>query len=402
MRTRSYNEEMKIALAQFMDAVCNDVTIVRKKGTSSQTIKVLSMFGDRQKVFKQLENSGKSIVLPMMAISVSQISRDYNRVNDLNKFLTSIPDINSQNIDEERYREIYNEFCPVPITIEFKMHILAKYLEDFDQIVSNFMAVFNPSIYTISLHPKIPDARTTNIVEWGGSFSTSFDGDTEIKNVCEYACETSFNYNTWIYPGTSEIVKHENGIIEKINWHPELIQNSDMPSTFTVSNFHAVPNSIIIDGKVEDMTFDMYEERIIAGKIKYPLYDWLPMYAYSLSGASGYFTSEDTYNNYLSENPGVDGAFLGYYHAVSGLTSGGTSLLSIMSTISGDYFDSFVAGDTTTLNVTTEDGSNLILFDGFIASPSVQAADVRGILSMVETDLSGDTDKDYYDEYFNN
>jgi hypothetical protein len=66
MKTESYNQEILHATAMFMD-VFNDITIRRQSG---KKIKVKLLNGKRSRIFKALENPGRTpIEPPIIAVS---------------------------------------------------------------------------------------------------------------------------------------------------------------------------------------------------------------------------------------------------------------------------------------------------------------------------------------------
>lgn len=290
MKLRSFNSEIQHAVAQAMDAICNDIIIERTKyglnGEEDRTnrFRVQSVYGDSSKIFKQLKNTGGQLTLPIVAFSIESINRDNDRVADVNKFLVDLPGniFNKNYVTDTEFKEMFNRFCPTPINISFTLHILCKYHVDFDQIISNFVSVFNPSIYVVTLHPKIPRAQITHQIVWDGQINTNFSNDVDIKELVTYGAETTFEFRTWIFPGINNIKALERGIIKKVNWSPaELCINTELSGTFTLANFHAVD---------KNETFESYIERLKNGNIYFPQsFDWIPLSAIKLTDEKSIF-----------------------------------------------------------------------------------------------------------------
>ena len=139
------------------------------------------MFAPKQRVMYDIINKAQNLTLPVVAINLTSVSRDNDRV--FNKLTpTYIP---AQ--DQEDPKTSSNFQMPVPVNLEISMSILARYMQDVDQIVSNFVPYNNPYII---LSWKVPEAfgasydqEIRSEVLWDGSLSygTPTDRDWETK-----------------------------------------------------------------------------------------------------------------------------------------------------------------------------------------------------------------------------
>ena len=260
MKLRSYNEELKIATAQFLD-VFNNIVIDRRNSskTVQKTIAVPCVYGDRSRILKSLENKGKTMKVPKIAIVKTGISRGATRIADTQNGLNYQVD---GSFDIQKFR-------PQPMDIEFEMSIVAKYTEDMDQIVSNFIPMFQPDVYVVWKHPKQPTQNLKSQIIWDGQISYEYPTDISEGDPARVFGSTTFRYKTWVFPGMG--ADADSGpLIHKINYNPDLLTLAD--GNYMLDRWYDVPNS---------ETFTAYLERITAGLViadqSRDNWDWLPI-----------------------------------------------------------------------------------------------------------------------------
>ena len=137
MKDYTYSFEIKDLLTQFLCAF-DDVVIKRydKDRNAREDISVRYVLAPKQRVMYDIVNKAQNLTLPVVAINVTGISRDTTRVfNKLDSVYNPISEANNSTI-----------MMPVPINIEVSMSILARYMQDMDQILSNFIPYNNPYI----------------------------------------------------------------------------------------------------------------------------------------------------------------------------------------------------------------------------------------------------------------
>jgi hypothetical protein len=149
-------------------------------------------------------NKAQNITLPVVAINLDSISRDESRV--FNKLTGGIvPSTLSENANSSS-----KFLMPVPVNLEVSMSILARYMQDVDQIISNFVPYNNPYII---LTWKVPeeygasyDQEIRSEVLWSGSLNYSTPTDTTYSEKFRITVDTSFTIKGWLFPEQKDTV----------------------------------------------------------------------------------------------------------------------------------------------------------------------------------------------------
>jgi hypothetical protein len=199
MKNRAFHFEIKNLLTQFV-AAFDDVVISRydKNRQARQNIDVRYVFAPKQRVMYDIINKAQNITLPVVSINLEGISRDNGRV--FNKLEPSyIP------AQENESSKVSSKFLmPVPVNIEVSMSILARYMQDIDQIISNFVPYNNPYII---LSWKVPeefgteyDQEIRSEVLWSGNLTYSSPTDTTYNDMFRVTVDTSFTIKGWLFP----------------------------------------------------------------------------------------------------------------------------------------------------------------------------------------------------------
>lgn len=216
MKNRAFHFEIKNLLTQFV-AAFDDTVISRfdKNRNAKSNIDVRYVFAPKQRVMYDIVNKAQNLTLPVVAINLESISRDESRV--FNKLAPSI--IPAQ---EKEDAESSTKFLmPVPVNLEVSMSILARYMQDVDQIVSNFVPYNNPYII---LSWKVPadlgagyDQEIRSEVLWNGNLAYSTPTDTTYSEKFRITVDTSFTIKGWLFPeekdNVGNIYKIDNNFI---------------------------------------------------------------------------------------------------------------------------------------------------------------------------------------------
>lgn len=216
MKNRAFHFEIKNLLTQFV-AAFDDTVISRfdKNRNAKSNIDVRYVFAPKQRVMYDIVNKAQNLTLPVVAINLESISRDESRV--FNKLTPSI--IPAQ---EKEDAESSTKFLmPVPVNLEVSMSILARYMQDVDQIVSNFVPYNNPYII---LSWKVPadlgagyDQEIRSEVLWNGNLAYSTPTDTTYSEKFRITVDTSFTIKGWLFPeekdNVGNIYKIDNNFI---------------------------------------------------------------------------------------------------------------------------------------------------------------------------------------------
>ncbi len=199
MKNRAFHFEVKNLLTQFV-AAFDDVVISRfdKDRNAKSNIDVRYVFAPKQRVMYDVINKAQNLTLPVVAINLESISRDESRV--FNKVATSfLPDAQIENPKTSA-----KFLMPVPVNLEVNMSILARYMQDVDQIVSNFVPYNNPYII---LSWKVPsdygfeyDQEIRSEVLWNGNLNYTTPTDTTYSDKFRVTVDTSFTIKGWLFP----------------------------------------------------------------------------------------------------------------------------------------------------------------------------------------------------------
>lgn len=211
MKNETYFFEIKDLITQFI-AAFDDVVIERfnKNRQPEQRVEVRYVYAPKQRVIYDIVNQAKNITLPVVSVSISNISRDLSRVfNKIDGFYYGKSD--------GTQTKVSHLLSPVPINISVSMSIVTKYQTDMDQILSNFVPYTNPYIV---IGWKVPEDLGLSLnqeirseVLWDGSIALSYP--TDLSSTDKYRCsaDTSFTIKGWLFKSQQS----PKGIIYYIN-----------------------------------------------------------------------------------------------------------------------------------------------------------------------------------------
>jgi hypothetical protein len=212
MKFRSYNKEIHSCTAQFLDVFDNMIVerAVERDGRNYTTnIQVPCLYGPRSRVLKSLENKNKTVQLPIMTISLTSFSRDPDRahsVNDVVNYQTSPTSLSLYHL------------TALPITLQYNMEIIAKYMSDLEQILTTFSVIMNPDIYVVFPGPHNIGNLKTQII-WNGSVDIENDESVDDRTPWRLTARTNFIVRTWLFPGTTPYDTSLEHRIKTINFH---------------------------------------------------------------------------------------------------------------------------------------------------------------------------------------
>lgn len=204
MRNQTFHFEVKDILTQFI-AAFDDIVIKRydKDRNPVHDVHVRYVYSPKQRVIYDLVNKAQNITVPVVAISIGNISRDDSRVfNKIEGFYYS------RGLDDKTSQPTaINYRSPVPINIDVTMSILTKYQSDMDQILSNFIPYNNPYII---LSWKVPEGlvkdgfsipqEIRSEVLWNGNIALSYPTDINASEKYKVAGDTTFTIKSWLFP----------------------------------------------------------------------------------------------------------------------------------------------------------------------------------------------------------
>jgi hypothetical protein len=165
MQDYNFNFEIRTLLTHFA-AAFNDVKIKRFDGKKfeKEVIKVPFVYGPKTHILADIIGLTDTVRLPIMAVEVTSQGRDNERIR------SKFDDIRYKNSDGT-----YTNLKAIPWNVTVEMTILAKYQEDMDQIVQNFVVQSNPYIIISWQEPKSGREVRTEIL-WDGNVSYKYPG----------------------------------------------------------------------------------------------------------------------------------------------------------------------------------------------------------------------------------
>jgi len=230
VKNYTYNFEIKDLLTQFVAAF--DDTIIKRydeNRNSRQELEVRYVFAPKQRVMYDIINKAQNITLPVVTVDLTSVSYDSSRAfNKVNKLRTYITEDESISMD-----------MPTPINLEINMSILGRYMQDVEQIITNFAPYTNPYII---LAWKEPTANGETIevrseVIWSESISLNTPLETTYSDKFRIVADTSFTIKGWLF-------KNKN--------------NNDTPIYFIEQNLVAAGKNWNLQQPIESLDYDNF------------------------------------------------------------------------------------------------------------------------------------------------
>jgi len=200
MKSDPFYFEIKDMITQFI-AAFDGVTIKRfnKDRQIQDKIHVRYVYAPKQRVIHDLTNKAKHITLPVIAVSMSSISRDPTRVfNKLDSSYYTRTPLAEQTISDTQ--DIIPQ--PVPINVNVNMSILTKFQSDMDQILSNFIPYNNPYVVVSWKVPTpftdIPQEIRSEIL-WNENINITYPVELSPDTSYRVSADTSFTIKGWLY-----------------------------------------------------------------------------------------------------------------------------------------------------------------------------------------------------------
>ena len=248
MKDYTYFFELKDLLTQFL-AAFDSTTIKRynKNRLPEEIIEVRYVLAPKQRVIYDIVNKAQNLTLPVVAVNVTSVTRDnervFNKINNLHNF-----------VNEKDSRTVR---MPVPINISISMSILTRYMDDMDQILSNFIPFNNPYII---LSWKEPTGVGNEVFEirsevlWDGTISLTSPTETSYSDKFRVVADTNFTIKGWMFKDKNEIATpiyfiDANFSIPSKNANLEIYSDTDLDSlsateleTISLSAYPAITN----------------------------------------------------------------------------------------------------------------------------------------------------------------
>jgi len=204
VRLETFHFEIKDVVTQFVNAFDN-IIIKRfdKNRVPQNKVQVRYVYAPKQRVIFDLVNKAQNLSVPVVAVSITSVSRDESRVFNKNAGFYVMR--GSGETDTRLQSQFYR--TPVPVNIGISMSILTKFQSDMDQIISNFVPYNNPYII---LSWKVPSTTTQGGLEtpqeirsevlWDGNISLAYPTDLAAMEKYRITGDTSFVIKGWLFP----------------------------------------------------------------------------------------------------------------------------------------------------------------------------------------------------------
>jgi len=278
MKDYTYSFEIKDLLTQFV-AAFDDVVIKRfdKDRVVKETVEVRYVLAPKQRVMYDIVNKAQNITLPVVAVNVTSISRDNSRVfNKLDNLYNKTGDYGKSSL-----------LMPVPINIEVSMSILARYMQDMDQILSNFVPYNNPYIIISWKEPTSINSQVVEIrseVLWSGNISMTEPTDIAYSEKFRIVADTSFTIKGWLFRNINElsnqiyfidtnfISTRGEMLITDVNYE-SLFEEADITETVSLSAIPTITNAFYnTSGGLVEITSNFTLNKTITSYNSYILY----------------------------------------------------------------------------------------------------------------------------------
>jgi len=195
----TYNFEVKDLLTQFV-AAFDDTVIKRydKNNNARQEIGVRYVFAPKQRIMHDIVNKAKNIELPVVAVNLASVSYDTDRVfNKLDNF--------------ENYANANSASAirtPTPVNLTVNMSILCRYMQDMDQIISNFVPYTDPYIILTWKEPVSDNVNNSieirSEVLWDKTINLNTPTETTYSDKFRIVADTSFTIKGWLFRSKNE------------------------------------------------------------------------------------------------------------------------------------------------------------------------------------------------------
>jgi T4-like virus Myoviridae tail sheath stabiliser len=188
----NYHWEIKDLLTQFLQAF--DGAIVKRfdnQRNPGAAIAVRYVYSPKQRVLFDIVDKAQTLTLPVVAFSISSISRDVNRVfNKLDGYYYNVKSTDTASV---------HTLQPVPVNIAVNISIIAKFQTDMDQILSNFVPWSDPYFVISVTNETMPNTEIRNEVLWDGNLKMTYPTDIQSNDRYRLTCDTTFTIKGWLF-----------------------------------------------------------------------------------------------------------------------------------------------------------------------------------------------------------
>ena len=203
MNNTAYHFELHDILTNFI-AAFDDTRIKRfdKNRVAKEIIEVRYVTGPKQRVMYDIVNGDHNLTLPVVACDISNVKLDTNRLQNKHA-QTYAPAASNQS-----GKVVSKVPTPTPVLVTINMSILARFRQDIDQIISNFVAYTNPYIVlSWQLPVGFGSSQTQEIrshVNWSGDINFETPVDLTYQEKFRIIANTSFTVEAFLFRDTTD------------------------------------------------------------------------------------------------------------------------------------------------------------------------------------------------------
>lgn len=229
MHNYEYQFEIETIITQFLAIIDNAIVMRYEKDPENGTrtlideVQVLYVVGPKQRIVYNLQNKAKNYTLPLVAVSITGIRTDKDRILDKNN-----------GVHRVYQGELEGYARPVPITISVKVIIYAKFFSDVYQIWGKIASLFQPyAVYSwaVPCMDGYSYEELRNKIEY--DLGLSLDVKEQLTESDEDRASATMNFSIqgWLFPQFKKCVE---GVVLDIG--TSVTAQSDLDTRVTFEN----------------------------------------------------------------------------------------------------------------------------------------------------------------------
>lgn len=197
MKSYTFHWEIRDILAQVEDALSN-VVIKRynKDREPKDQINVSFRYAPKTRTLHEIEQKNQHFKMPVMAMSLGGLRRNKNRV------FTKIDGSYWTDTSNPTTSAWVHLLQPVPVDLTVNLSIVARFQQDIDQIISNFVPYCDQYIVVSWKWPQIipfADFEIRSHVLWNEDVSYQYPLDITSSDHYKVIADTSFTVESWMF-----------------------------------------------------------------------------------------------------------------------------------------------------------------------------------------------------------
>lgn len=196
METYTHHFEIRTNVLHFLAAM-QGATVKRydENGNVGQTIAVNYVYAPKSAILKDIVDKSNHISFPIVAVSMGGFRRANDRVkNKLDGYYKQ------KTISDSVYTKMRS---PVPIDITFDLHAMSVYQTDLEQIITNWVAYFDPYIVVAWKEPYSGYELRSKII-WDGNGKITYPDQQTAAMPYRLELNASFTFEGWLFKAEPE------------------------------------------------------------------------------------------------------------------------------------------------------------------------------------------------------